>query len=117
MSNTSATAARSDLISRAVLWVSRRRRRLAFYAIVFLLFGGTLTAATWNHKENLYCTTYAFGFPFPHHIDHCLCDAKGGLSRDYPFAAVLNPVVYGSLGVCAMRLFVAIFSAARSKTK
>jgi len=37
-----------------------------------------------------YCTTTAYGMPFPWEIDHCPCDGRGGLIEHPVWASVLN---------------------------
>lgn len=61
---------------------------------------GLWAVAGWHNGAFEYCTTEAYGLPFPWRINNCLCDGNGGLTEFPIWTSSLNAL----LGLVAAKL-------------
>ena len=64
---------------------------IAVFLLTLLISGSYVySQRTARNQFEEYCTTRAYGWPFPNRIEHCECDGKGGLTEHRPFASIWN---------------------------
>jgi hypothetical protein len=78
------------------------KRAAILLFLISMVVGGLLIYSTRHARNDLYeyCTTRAFGWPFPWRIDHCECDGQGGLTEFPPSTLAKNS--------CAVILFATV---------
>ena len=77
---------------------TRETKKLVVSSTIWslLILGASIGTTHFRNDFFEYCTTKAYGFPFPWYMNHCLCD-RDALSIP-PFYVALNIFFAGFLG-------------------